>query len=113
MPFFKEAKDEEPPNSCTINEIPSISDFNSQMLHAKDVEVPNSHVVIEVGLDEIPSILGFDSVLLHLPVMKVSPFHVICDMYGVLIATHLDRGFFIVILCPRLKEFLEKCFVQF
>jgi hypothetical protein len=83
------------------------------MLHVEDVEVLNSHVVIEVGLDEIPSISGFDYVLLRLPVVKVSPFHVFCDLYGVLIATRLDRGFCIVILRPILKEFLEKCFAQF
>jgi hypothetical protein len=83
------------------------------MLHAKDVEVPNSRVAIEVGLDEIPSISGFNFTVPRLPIVKVSPFHVICDLYGVLIVTRLDRGFCIVILHPRLKEFLEKCFVQF
>jgi hypothetical protein len=83
------------------------------MPHAKDVEVPNSHVAIEVGLDDIPSISSFDYVMPRLPVAKVSLFHVICDLYGVLIATHFDRGFCIVIFHPGLKEFLEKCFAQF
>jgi hypothetical protein len=41
------------------------------------VELPNSCVVIELGMDEMPLIFGMDSLVLCLPVVKVSPFHVI------------------------------------
>jgi hypothetical protein len=44
---------------------------------------------------------------------KVNSFHVIFDLNKILIATCFDRGFSIVIMCPRLKDFLKKCLAQF
>jgi hypothetical protein len=41
------------------------------------VELPNSHMVVEIDLDEILLILGVDFAVLHSPAAKVSPFHVI------------------------------------
>ncbi len=83
------------------------------------MELPNSHIVVEVNLDEIPSTSGGDSLVLRLLTLKVSPFHVIFNLNGVLIATRFDKGgygnvaFRTIILHPRLKEFLKKCLVQF
>jgi hypothetical protein len=77
------------------------------------VESPNSCTVIEVGFDEIPSILGVDFEVHFLFTKQMSPFHVIFDLNGILIATRFDRGSTTVILYPGLKEFLEKCLVQF
>jgi hypothetical protein len=45
--------------------------------------------------------------------MEVNPFHMIFNLNGVLIITHFDRGSHTVIIRPGLKEFLEKCLVQF
>jgi hypothetical protein len=77
------------------------------------VESLNSHVTVEIGLDEILSMSGGNSPLQCSHVVEVSPFYVIFDLNGVLITTHFNKGFYIVIFCPRLKEFLEKCFAQF
>jgi hypothetical protein len=41
------------------------------------VELPNSHMVVEIDLDEILLILGVDFAVLHSLAAKVSPFHVI------------------------------------
>ncbi len=41
------------------------------------VELPNSHMVVEIDLDEIPLTLGVDFAVLHSPTAEVSPFHVI------------------------------------
>ncbi len=43
----------------------------------EDVESPNSHIIIEVGLDEIPSTLHDNSLVLHSLALEVNPFHVI------------------------------------
>jgi hypothetical protein len=121
-PFLKEAEDRkedmESPNSRAIvevglDEISLTLGFNFQMFQVEDVESPNSCTVIEVGFDEIPSTLGVDFEVHFLFAKKMSPFHVIFDLNGILIATRFDRGSTIVILYPRLKEFLEKCLVQF
>jgi hypothetical protein len=61
------------------------------MHQVEDVELPNSHKVVEVGLDEIPSTLGVDSEVLHFPLVEVKPIHVIFDLNGVLIATRFDK----------------------
>ncbi len=79
----------------------------------ENMESPNSCTVVEVGLDEIPSTSNVDSEMPHSPIAKVNPFHVIFDLDGVLIATHFDKGSCIIILCPRLKEFIKKCLAQF
>ncbi len=96
-----------------LDEIPSILGFNSQIPQAEDVESPNSRTVVEVGLDEIPLTLDVNSLVLCSHVAKVSPIQMIFYMNGILIATCFDKGFYIVILYPRLKEFLEKFLVQF
>jgi hypothetical protein len=83
------------------------------MPQAKNVESPNSCMVVAIYLDEIPSISSVVSKMPHLPMAKVSPFHVIFDLNGVLIATCFDKGSRIIILCLGLKEFLEKCLSQF
>jgi hypothetical protein len=83
------------------------------------VELLNSRVVIEVGLDEIPSTLGGDSAMPHLPIMEMNPFHVIFYFNKFLITTRFDKGKYgktascTVIFHPGLKEFMEKCLVQF
>ncbi len=77
------------------------------------MELPNSHTFIEVSLDEIPSTLGVDSLVLCLHTLEMNPFHVIFDLNGILIITHFDKGSHIIILLLRLKEFLEKCLVEF
>jgi hypothetical protein len=64
------------------------------------VESLNTRVIVVIGLDEILSTLSVDSEVPHSPVTKMNPFHVIFDLDGVLIATHFDRGFCIVILHP-------------
>ncbi len=76
------------------------------------MELPNSHMVVEFGLDEIPSTLGVDSPMLCLHTSEVNPFHVIFDLNGILIITRFDKGFRSIILRLGLKEFLEKCLVQ-
>jgi hypothetical protein len=113
-----QAKDVELLNSCLVveidlNEIPPTSGFDSQMPQVKDMESLNSCLVVEVDLNEIPSTLGFDFVVLRSLVMEVNPFHVIFNLNEVLIATHFNRGSHAIILHIGLKEFLEKCFVQF
>jgi len=79
----------------------------------ENVESPNSHTVVEVGLDEIPSTSGVSSLMPCSHVTEVHPFHVIFDINGVLIATHFNKGFCTIIFHPRLKEFREKCLAQF
>jgi len=84
---------------------------------SKDVESPNSHNVVEVGLDEIPSTSGGDYPMPRSPTSEVSPFHVIFKLNGVLIVTRFDKGGYgnptscTIIFHLRLKEFLEKCLV--
>jgi hypothetical protein len=73
------------------------------------VESPNSHAAIEIGLDEILSTSCGNSPLHCSHVVEVSPFYVIFDLNGILITIHFNKGFSIVIFCPSLKEFLEKC----
>jgi hypothetical protein len=86
---------------------------------AEEVESPNSHVIVELGLDEIPLTLGIDSLMPHSPSLKVSPFHVIFNPNRIMITTRFNKGgygkvaFYTIILWPRLKEFLEKCLMQF
>jgi hypothetical protein len=80
---------------------------------AKDRELPNSRTVVEVGLDEIPLTSSVNSEELHSSMMKVNAFHVIFDLNRVLITTCFNKGSCIIILHPRLKEFLEKCLLQF
>jgi hypothetical protein len=65
------------------------------------------HVAVEVGLHEIPSNLGFNSIVFYSFTMEVNPFHVIFDLNGNMIATSFNKGSCTIILCPRLKEFLE------
>jgi len=77
------------------------------------VESPNSHAVVEVGFDEIPLTSSFDSIVFRLLTMELNPFHAIFYLNIVIIATRFDRGSHTIILHPGLKEFLEKCFVQF
>ncbi len=77
------------------------------------MESPNSPTVIEVSLDEIPLTSDVDFEMPHLLAMEVNPFHVIFDLNGILIATCFNKGSHIVILHLVLKEFLEKCLVQF
>jgi hypothetical protein len=101
------------PNSHAVDEIPLTSGFDSQMPQAEDVELLNSCLVVEVGLNEIPSTLGFDFAVPHSLIMEVSPFHVIFDLNEVLITTHINRGSHTIILRPKLKEFLDKCLAQF
>jgi len=96
-----------------LDEIPLILGFNSHIPQAKDVELPNSRTVVKVGLDERPLTLNVNSLVLCSHVAKVSPFQMIFYMNGILIVTCFDKGFYIVILYPRLKEFLEKFLVQF
>ncbi len=97
----------------------------------------------EAGLDELPPTLGFNSpnassgkcgvtkfthgccsrlgwdsfnfnsLVPYSPRTDMSPFHVIFYLNQVLIATHFNKGFHIVILCTELNEFLEKCLAQF
>jgi hypothetical protein len=50
--------------------------FNSQMPEAKDVESPNSHMVVAVSLDDIPFPLGVDVKVPHSPMAEVNLFHV-------------------------------------
>jgi hypothetical protein len=68
---------------------------------------------VVVVIDLILSILGVDIEMFHLPMVEVSLLHVIFDLYTVLIATCFDRGSHTIILRPGLKEFVDKCFVQF
>ncbi len=108
----------ESPNSrmvieASLDEIPWTSSFNSQMFQVKDVETPNSRVVVVVNLDEILLTSNVDSDVPCLLMTEANPFHMIFDVNGVLIATHFDRGSCTIILCPGLKEFLEKCLAQF
>jgi hypothetical protein len=77
------------------------------------VELPISSTVIEVSLDEILLTSSGKSPMPHSHAAEVSTFHMIFNLNKFLIATHFDKGFHIVILCLRLKEFLEKCLVQF
>jgi hypothetical protein len=35
------------------------------MLQVEVMELPNSHMVVEIGLDDIPLILGVNSIVLH------------------------------------------------
>jgi hypothetical protein len=116
--FLRRQKNVESPHSCTIvevgvDEIPSILNFDSQIFQVEDVESPNSRTVVEVGSDEIPLTLGVDSLVLCSHATKVNPFQMIFDMNEILIATRFNKGSCIVILRPRLKEFLEKILVQF
>ncbi len=79
----------------------------------------NSCIVVELGLDKIPSTSGGDSQMLLLPSPKMNSFHAIFDLNGVLITTHFNKGGYgkvashTIILWPILKEFLEKCLMQF
>jgi hypothetical protein len=83
------------------------------------MESPNSHTIIELGLDEIPSTSKIDSLMFHSLSLEVNPFHVIFDLNGVLITTCFDKGKYgkvascTIIFQPRLKEFLEKCLAEF
>ncbi len=70
-------EDRESSNSCTIDEIPLTLGFNSQMIHAKDVESPKSHAIVEIDLDDIPSTTSFDSKVPHSRATKVNP--ISCD----------------------------------
>jgi hypothetical protein len=70
-------------------------------------------MAIERFLDEIPSTLGFDSRMPYLFIAKVNPFHMIFNLNKVLIVTRFDKCFHTVIFRLGLKEFLEKCLVQF
>jgi hypothetical protein len=83
------------------------------MPHVEDVELLNSCLVVEIGLNEILSTLCFYSTVPHSHTMEVSPFHVIFDLNKVLIVTHSNRSSHTIIFRPRLKEFLEKCLAQF
>jgi hypothetical protein len=80
---------------------------------------PNSRAIVEVGLDEIPLISGGDSPVLCSPTVEVNPFHVIFDLNGVWITTCFNKGGYgkatshTIIFHPRLKEFPNKCLVQF
>ncbi len=56
------------------------------------MELSNSHVVVELGLDEIPSTLGSNFLMLRPPIAKVSSFHVIFDLNGIPIATHFEKA---------------------
>jgi len=112
-PFPKEVENKKLPNSRAIDEIPLTSGFNSQMLKVEDVESLNSFATIEVSLDEIPLILGFDFKMPCSLTMEVIPFHVIFNLNGVLITTWFIKGFRTIILYLGLKEFLNKCLIQF
>jgi len=70
-------------------------------------------VVVVIDLDENLSILGVDIEMFHLPMVEVSLFHVIFDLNKVLITTCFDRGSHTIIIRLGLKEFVNKCFVQF
>jgi hypothetical protein len=83
------------------------------MPQAIDVELPNSCAVVEANLDEIPSTLDVDFRMPHSPLIEVSPFHVIFYLNKIFIATCFDKRSCTIIFHLRLKEFLEKCFVQF
>jgi hypothetical protein len=96
-----------------LDEIPLTLGFDSQMHEVEGVESPNARMVVTIDLDEIPSILGVKIEMLHLPMVEVDLFYVIFDLNKVLIATCFDRGSHTVIFRPGLKEFVEKCFVQF
>jgi hypothetical protein len=83
------------------------------------MESQNSHAAIELGLDEIPSTSSGNSLVFHLSIMEVSPFHVIFYLNGIIIATCFEKGGYgkaashILGLMLGLKEFLEKCLMQF
>jgi hypothetical protein len=83
------------------------------MPQTEDAESSNSHAVVEISLDEIPSTSSVDSLVLRLHATEVSPFHVVFYLNEVLVTTHFNKGSCIVIFHFGLKEFLEKCFVQF
>jgi hypothetical protein len=97
----------------SLDEIPLTSGFDSQMPKVEDAKSLVSCVVVVNDLDETLSILGVDIEMFHLPMVEVSLFHVIFDLNKVLITTCFDRGSHTIILCPGLKEFVDKCFVQF
>jgi hypothetical protein len=106
-PFPKEAKNKEEnmesPNSHAIvevglDEISLTLGFDFEMFQAKDIELPNSRAVVVISLDGIPLILNVDPEMPCSLMEEVNPFHVIFDLNGVLIATHFNRGFCIIIL---------------
>jgi hypothetical protein len=79
----------------------------------EDVELPNSCTVVEVNLDEIPLISSVNSPMLHSPTAKVCPFHVIFNPNGIMITTCFNKCSCTIIFRHGLKEFLEKCLMQF
>ncbi len=79
----------------------------------EDVESSNSCTIVVIGLDEIFSTLGVDVKMFHLLMAEVNLFHVIFNLNRVLTTTCFKKGFHIIILYLRLKNFLEKCLVQF
>ncbi len=122
MPFPKEVENRDENRELlnshmvvesSLDEIPLTSGFDSQMPKVEDAKSPVSRVVVAIDLDETPLILGVDIEMLHLPMVEVSLFHVIFDLNKVLIATCFDRGSHTVILRLGLKEFVDKCFIQF
>jgi hypothetical protein len=59
------------------------------------------------------SIKFVDFAMLHSHALEVSPFHVMFYLNIVLIMTCFNKCSHTIILHPRLKEFLEKCLMQF
>ncbi len=63
-----------------MDEIPPTLNFDSQMPQTEDMESPNSHEVVAIGLDEIPSTLDVNAKMLHLLTTDVNLFHMIFDL---------------------------------
>ncbi len=67
----------------------------------------------EVNLDEIPLTSNVNSPMLHSATTKVCPFHVIFNLNKIIVTTCFNKHFCTIICHHGLKEFLEKCLVQF
>jgi len=115
--FPKEVENKESPNSCVVeiglDEIPLTLGFDSQRPQMENVELPYSCIVVKVNLDEIPLTSSVNSPMLHSATRKVCPLHVIFDLNGIMITTCFDKRSCTIIFCHGLKEFLEKCLMQF
>ncbi len=109
---YKESLNSHSVVESNLDETPLTLSFNFQMPQVEDMESPNSHEVVVIGLDEIPLTSGVDVEMPRLPTAEVNLFHMIFDLNGVLIVTHINRGFHAIILYFGLKKFLEKCLTQ-
>ncbi len=97
----------------SLDEIPLTLGFDSQRPQMENVELPYSCIVVKVNLDEIPLTSSVNSPMLHSATRKVCPLHVIFDLNGIMITTCFDKRSCTIIFCHGLKEFLEKCLMQF